>query len=180
MDSKPAAPSYRRNTGTQPLIELRSRRAHAGVKAAERERNRLSWSPSRPGLHSHGDGRAVEIGNQPADRIVALNEALARADEQVDILVGDRQPRRDRLQTLAFLWVGNARKRYMDERAAHIGAIMPLDDLGLGATGFPQALNQLAQLAGGQDQGFEIVGINLGAGNGPKNLAETSYNPLLR
>src|SRR5271169_6469858 len=72
-----------------------------------------SLPPSRPCLHRHGDGRAVEIGNQPADRIVPLNEALARADEQVDILVGDRQTGRDRLQTLAFLWIGNARKRYV-------------------------------------------------------------------
>src|SRR5208282_6693266 len=108
------------------------------------------------------------------------NEALARADEQIDILVGDRQTRRDRLQTLAFLWVGNARQRYMDERAAHIGAIMPLDDPRLGATGFLQAFNQLMQLAGGQVQGFEIVGIDLGAGNRTEDLAETSYNPLLR
>ena len=114
------------------------------------------------------------------DRIISLNEALARADEQVDILVRNCQTGRDRLQTLAFLWVRNARQRDMHQGTAHVGAIMTLDDPPLGATDLAHAVDQIAQLALGQNQGLEIVGIDLRAGYRTEDLTKPGHDPLLR
>src|SRR5262249_13905498 len=71
---------------------------------------RLSLFQSRPYLRGNRDRRAIEIGDQPPDRIVLLNEALAGADKRVDIHVRDGQPGRDRLQTLALLRIWNTRQ----------------------------------------------------------------------
>src|SRR5262249_20836764 len=112
---------------------------------------RSSLFQSRPNLRRHRDGRAVEIGDQPPDRIVFLKEVLTPAYEQIDILVGNRQAGWNRLQTLTFLWVGNVCQGYMYQCAAHIAAVMAFDDPPLGTSRFAHAVDQIAQLALGQD-----------------------------
>src|SRR6478672_3500240 len=68
----------------------------------------------------------------------------------------------------------------MHQCAAHVGAIVSLDDPRLSAAYLAQALDQLPQLAGSQYQGLEIVGIDLGAGDRAEDLAETGHDTLLR
>ena len=68
----------------------------------------------------------------------------------------------------------------MHQRAPHIGAIMTIDNPCLGAANLANALHQTPQLGVGQDQGLEIVGVDLGAGNRSEDLAETGDDALLR
>ena len=67
----------------------------------------------------------------------------------------------------------------MDQRPLHIRTIMPGDHSCLGAPGLAQVDYQSAQLIVSHDQGLEIVGIDLSAGEGAEYLAEPGHDPLL-
>ena len=114
-------------------------------------------------------------------RIVSFRwtRLLPRADERVDIRVGDRQP------------VGIACRRWRSWRSGMLASEISTNAPRTSAQSWPSMTRAWAQRAlrklstnwrsslFGQNQGFEVVGVDLGTGNRSEDLAEAGHDALL-